>query len=199
MNFEKKREFIINVIYLLIIGAIIYIAIKYALGWFLPFVIGFGIAFMLKPLINMLTKKLKINRKIVAGITVLLFYATVGAVFTLIIVKVFIALKDVFIQLPDVYKNSIEPIIFNISNNVDDWIIKLDPTLVDTFREMISSIAKSIGTIISSISQSGILCFSNSFNGAKFLYYVDIYNYIFFLLCYGLCKNNRIYNKAIFT
>lgn len=50
---------------------------------------------MLKSLINMLTKKLKINRKIVAGITVLLFYATVGAVFTLIIVKVFIALKDV--------------------------------------------------------------------------------------------------------
>lgn len=158
MNVERRREFIINVIYFLIIAAIIYITIKYALGWFLPFVIGFGIAFMLKPLINVITKKLKINRKIVAGITVLLFYATVGALFTLIIVKVFIALKEVFIQLPDVYKNSIEPIIFNISNNIDIWIIKLDPTLVETIREMISSIAKSLGTIVSSIS-SGVVTF----------------------------------------
>ena len=90
MNVEKKREFIINVIYFLIIGAIIYITIKYALWWFLPFVIGFGIAFMLKPLINMMTKKFKVNRKIVAGVTVLGFYATVGALFTVIIVKIFI-------------------------------------------------------------------------------------------------------------
>jgi len=158
MNVERKRDFIINVIYFLIIAAIIYITIKYALGWFLPFVLGFGIAFMLKPLINVITKKLKINRKIVAGITVLLFYATVGALFTLIIVKVFIALKEVFIQLPEVYKNSIEPAIFNISNNIDIWIIKLDPTLTETIREMISSIAKSLGTIVSSIS-SGVVTF----------------------------------------
>ena len=158
MNVERKRDFIINVIYFLIIAAIIYITIKYALGWFLPFVLGFGIAFMLKPLINVITKKLKINRKIVAGITVLLFYATVGALFTLIIVNVFIALKEVFIQLPEVYKNSIEPAIFNISNNIDIWIIKLDPTLTETIREMISSIAKSLGTIVSSIS-SGVVTF----------------------------------------
>ncbi|MDU5107995.1 sporulation integral membrane protein YtvI [Clostridium sp.] len=158
MNVERKRDFIINVIYFLIIAAIIYITIKYALGWFLPFVLGFGIAFMLKPLINVITKKLKINRKIVAGLTVLLFYATVGALFTLIIVKVFIALKEVFIQLPEVYKNSIEPAIFNISNNIDIWIIKLDPTLTETIREMISSIAKSLGTIVSSIS-SGVVTF----------------------------------------
>ncbi len=158
MNVEKKREFIINVIYFLIIAAIIYITIKYALGWFLPFVLGFGIAFMLKPLINLITKKLKINRKIVAGLTVLLFYGTVGALFTLIIVKVFIALKEVFMKLPEVYRNSIEPIIFNISNNVDDWVIKLDPTLVETIREMISSIAESLGSIVSSIS-SGVVAF----------------------------------------
>ncbi|MCF0148299.1 MAG: sporulation integral membrane protein YtvI [Clostridium sp.] len=158
MNVEKKREFIINVIYFLIIAAIIYITIKYALGWFLPFVLGFGIAFMLKPLINVVTKKLKINRKLVAGLTVLIFYATVGALFTLIIVKIFIALKEVFIQLPNVYRNSIEPVIFNISNNVDIWIIKLDPSLYQTIREMISSIAESLGTIISSIS-AGVVTF----------------------------------------
>ncbi len=161
MNVEKKREFIISTIYVLIITAIIYVTIKYALGWFLPFVIGFGIAFMLKPLINIITKKLKINRKIVAGLTVLIFYATVGALFTLLIVKLSIALKDVFTRLPSIYVNSIEPILIELSSNIEDILIKLDPTLMDAIREMISSLMESLGTIISSIS-SGVVSFISS-------------------------------------
>ena len=81
MGVEKKREFIINTLYLLIVATIIYIAIKYGLGWFLPFVIGFGIAFILKPLINSISKKFGLNRKVVAGITVLIFYTTVGCIY----------------------------------------------------------------------------------------------------------------------
>lgn len=161
MNVEKKREFIINIIYFLIIGAIIYITIKYALGWFLPFVIGFGIAFMLKPLINLITKKLKINRKIVAGITVLIFYATVGALFTLVLVKISIALKDVFIKLPNMYINNIEPLIFQLSGNVEDILVELDPALIQAIKDILSSIAESLGTIISKIS-SGVVSFISS-------------------------------------
>ncbi|MFU7518016.1 sporulation integral membrane protein YtvI, partial [Clostridium sp. HCS.1] len=43
-------------------------------------------------------------------------------------------------------------------NNIDIWIIKLDPRLNETIREMISSIAKSLGTMVSSIS-SGVVTF----------------------------------------
>lgn len=161
MNIEKKKDFIINIIYLLIIAAIIYIALKYALGWFLPFVIGFGIAFMLKPLINIITKKLKINRKIVAGVTVLIFYATVGALVTLLLVKIFIALKEVFIKLPSVYVNNIEPLIFELSNNVENLLGSLDPALVAAIEDMVSSLARSLGSIVSSIS-SGVVSFVSS-------------------------------------
>ena len=161
MNIEKKKDFIINIIYLLIIAAIIYIVLKYALGWFLPFVIGFGIAFMLKPLINIITKKLKINRKIVAGVTVLIFYATVGALVTLLLVKIFIALKEVFIKLPSVYVNNIEPLIFELSNNVENLLGSLDPALVAAIEDMVSSLARSLGSIVSSIS-SGVVSFVSS-------------------------------------
>ena len=161
MDVEKKREFIINTIYLLIIGAIIYIAIKYALGWFLPFVVGFGIAFLLKPLINLITKKLKINRKVVAGFTVLIFYATVGALFTLILVKIFIGLKEIFMKLPSIYVTSIEPLIYQLSNSVEDLLGKLDPTLIQAINDMMSSFAESLASIISSVS-SGVVSFVSS-------------------------------------
>lgn len=161
MGVEKKREFIINTVYLLIVSAIVYIAIRYGLGWFLPFVIGFGIAFILKPLINLISRKSGINRKIVAGITVLIFYTTVGALFTLIIVKVFVALKELFSKLPYIYMTTIEPAIFQLSSGFEDILIKLDPTLMQAIRDIISSFTESLGAIISSIS-SGVVVFVSS-------------------------------------
>lgn len=161
MSTDKKRDFIINVFYILIVGAILYITLKYALGWFLPFVVGFGIAFILKPLINLLTKKLKIKRKVVAGLTVLVFYATVGALFTLLLFKLGLVMKDLFIKLPRIYVNTIEPLIYELSANVEDILVNLDPALLDAIKQAITSIADSLGSIISSVS-SGAVSFITS-------------------------------------
>lgn len=161
MGTEKKREFIINVIYLLIIGAILYITLKYALGWFLPFVVGFGIAFILKPVINLITKKLKIKRKIVAGLTVLVFYATVGALVTLLLFKLGLVMKDLFTKLPSLYVNTIEPLIYELAAKAEDILVNLDPALLDAIKQTITSIADSLGSIISSVS-SGVVSFITS-------------------------------------
>ncbi|VYU69180.1 sporulation integral membrane protein YtvI [Clostridium tertium] len=161
MGTEKKREFIINVIYLLIIGAILYITLKYALGWFLPFVVGFGIAFILKPVINLITKKLKIKRKVVAGLTVLVFYATVGALFTLLLFKLGLVMKDLFTKLPSLYVNTIEPLIYELAAKAEDILVNLDPALLDAIKQTITSIADSLGSIISSVS-SGVVSFITS-------------------------------------
>lgn len=161
MGTEKKRDFIINVIYILIVGAILYITLKYALGWFLPFVVGFGIAFILKPLINLLTKKLKIKRRAVAGLTVLVFYATVGALFTLLLFKLGLVMKDLFIKLPSIYVNTIEPLIYELSAKAEDILVNLDPALLEAIKQTLTSIADSLGSIISSVS-SGAVSFITS-------------------------------------
>lgn len=161
MGIEKKREFIINTIYTIIVVGIIYITIKYALIWFLPFVVGFGIAFVLKPSINFITKKLNINRKVVAALTLLIFYATVGAIFSLLIIKISIGLKDVFTRLPEIYNDSIQPILIKVSSGFEDKIFSIDPTLMDSIREMTSSFVESLETIISGIS-TGVVSFISS-------------------------------------
>ncbi|MDU5110132.1 MAG: sporulation integral membrane protein YtvI [Clostridium sp.] len=161
MGTDKKRNFIINVIYILIVGAILYITLKYALGWFLPFVVGFGIAFILKPLINLLTKKLKIKRKVVAGLTVLVFYATVGALVTLLLFKLGLVMKDLFTKLPSLYVNTIEPLIYELSAKAEEILVNLDPALLQAIKQAITSIADSLGSIISSVS-SGAVSFITS-------------------------------------
>lgn len=72
MNTEKKRSFIINTIYVAIIVALIYLFMKYVFSIFLPFFIGFVVAFLLQGPISFINKKTKIPKKIISPILVTL-------------------------------------------------------------------------------------------------------------------------------
>lgn len=152
MDINKKKEFIIKTMYFLIIAAILYITIKYALVWFLPFVIGFGIAFILNPIIKIIANKLKLKRGLVAFFVVLIFHTTIGVLLTLLTMKIFVSLKQVFLELPTTYTTIIEPMILQISVNIEEIIARLDPALIEAIRSLIVSFTESLGSIISSIS-----------------------------------------------
>ncbi|MGL5314010.1 MAG: sporulation integral membrane protein YtvI [Peptostreptococcaceae bacterium] len=156
MLVERKRAFIINVLYFLIVTGIVFIAIKYGLVWFLPFVIGFSVAFILKPLINFISIKTKLNRKPIAALVVLIFYGTVGVLITFVGFKLTLAIKDIFIELPNIYSTSIEPAIFDWFKSIEEVIEKLDPEMVKAIQDMAGSILSSLGSIVSNIS-SGVI------------------------------------------
>lgn len=162
MGVEKKRAFIINVIYFLMIVAIGYVVVKYAIGWFLPFVIGFGIAFLLKPIINFTTKKTKMKRKAVAGITVLLFHATIGTLVALGITKLILLIKELAQNLPSIYANTVEPVIYQMFNSANNFMTKLDPSLIQASRDNLESIKDSLNSIAASISSFAVHILSST-------------------------------------
>lgn len=187
MDINKKKEFIIKTMYFLIIAAIVYISIKYALGWFFPFVIGFAIAFILNPIIKLISGKLKIGRGIVAFFTVLIFYTTVGVLLTLLVMKLFVSLKQVFMQLPSTYVTIIEPMIFEISSNIENILVKLDPALIETIRGVMASFTESLGSIISSVSSGVVLFISSTVSVVPSLFITLIFSIIssfFFAISY---------------
>lgn len=161
MNIEKKREFIINVLYTLIVTGIIFIGIKYGLVWFLPFVIGFIVAFILKPLINFISRKTKINRKVIAALIVVIFYGTAGVLIILACFKLTVVLRDIFIKMPYIYSSSIEPAIFDLFKQAEDIIARLDPSMVRSIQDMAGSLISSLGSIVSTIS-SGVISIVSS-------------------------------------
>ena len=187
MNVGKKQDFIINVVHFIIVTGIVFIAIKYGLVWFLPFVIGFGVAFILKPLINFISRKTKINRKPIAALVVLIFYGTAGVLITLICFKLSIAIKDIFVALPPLYTSTIEPAIFDWFKNIETVIAKLDPQLVKTIQDMAGSILSSLASIVSNISSGviGIVSSTVSYVPAFFItVLVSIISSFFFAIDY---------------
>jgi len=156
MTLEKRKSFIINVIYFALIIAIVYITIKYVLGLFMPFIIGFIVALSLKPSINFLSGKLRIHKKIVAIVLVLLFCGAAGVFLSWIGVRLLTALKDGIVQLPEMYSTNIEPAINKLFENVEEIITRLDPSMVQAIEDMTASLSQSVGSVISNLSSEAI-------------------------------------------
>ena len=87
MKTEKRRAFIIHFLYFIIILSVSFAVIKYALPMLSPFVIAFLIAYGLKGPVTFLSRKMNLNPKITAILSVLLFYCTIGLLITLLSVK----------------------------------------------------------------------------------------------------------------
>lgn len=93
---EKRRSFIINTVFVVIIIGLFYLAIKYALGIVCPFVVAFFLAMLLQRPVNFLSTKTPLKRGISSVIMVLFVLVIVGSILGLIIGRIVIELKGFF-------------------------------------------------------------------------------------------------------
>ncbi len=162
MTIEKRKNFIINIIYFALIITIVYIVIKYVLGLVMPFIIGFIVALLLRPVINFASENLHVHTKAVAVTLILLFYGAAGFFVSWIGVGVISEIKDGIIKLPEIYSMNVEPVINQIFNNAGKMIAKLDPMLVQAIQNMAASLSQSAGSVVSNISSTVIGFMSSS-------------------------------------
>jgi len=93
---EKRRSFIINTVFVVIIVGLFYLAIKYALGIVWPFVVAFFLAMLLQRPVNFLSTKTPLKRGISSVIMVLFVLVIVGSILGLIIGRIVMELKGFF-------------------------------------------------------------------------------------------------------
>lgn len=156
MEIENKKKFIVNSIFFVLIFAMVYVVIKYALGLIAPFLIGFFVAFLLKGIINFISVKLRVPRKVVAVFFVVLFYTAAGLLLSYFGARVFTELKDMVVKLPQMYSTDIEPIIIRLFDNIQGVIAGFDPLLVEPIEKMSASLTQSLSSVISGISSNVI-------------------------------------------
>ena len=103
---EKKRNFIINTVYTVILLALFYLFFKYAFGTLFPFLVAIAAAMILQKPVNFISKKTPIKRGLASVFCVLLGFFTLIAILVLIGVWAGIELKGfidyIIIQLEDI-------------------------------------------------------------------------------------------------
>lgn len=161
MEIEKRKRFIVNFIYCFIIGAIVVVVLKYGLSYIAPFLMAFVFAFILKKPINFLNRKCRINRTLAAILLVILFYAVIGVLFTLIGIRLFTSVQQLFFYIPQIYAKDIEPSLMEVIDSLEKSLSRLDPSIISTLEEITMNLVKSLGESISSLSVKVIGAISN--------------------------------------
>jgi sporulation integral membrane protein YtvI len=115
---QKRKAFIINLLYWAAILAILYGVLHYVIGWLLPLLIGFLVARLLNPLIRGIVRKTRIPRKPLAFIFVLLFLAIVGTPLTFLLINLFHIIQEQVTNFGDYYANTILPAL----RATEDWL-----------------------------------------------------------------------------
>lgn len=125
MGVEKRRSFIINFLYFLILALLLYFFVHYGFSVVAPFILAFLVAAVLKRPINFFTRILPLRRKTVAVITTAGFYSLIGIGLYLLGNSAFLNARDLVKILPDFYTNQLKPALFAFLSTVEDVALDL--------------------------------------------------------------------------
>lgn len=166
MNTTQRRgAFLINLLYFAAIVVIVILALRYAVPWLMPFIIGFAVAMIFHPLITWTANKLKVSRKAIACVVIVLGYAILVTAITFGTIELVNLLSRMFSKLPALFDTQIAPTFSAIGSYFSDFFAKLPADWVATISSMADSVLDAIKGVLGSVSSSG-LNFLTSFIGA---------------------------------
>ncbi len=147
-NMEKKKSFIITLLYWGIIAAAVYLILKKAVFILMPFLLAFLIAATVEPVIKFLIDKFNMKRKPTAILILLIFYATAGMLITMAVIKASVAIGTFIGKLPELYSDSVEPFLNQLYSSFTALCKKLgknqSPELFEALKSSLSSAVSEI-------------------------------------------------------
>lgn len=135
---EKRRSFIINILYAAIWIGIGYLCIKYALGVIWPFVVSLFFAMLLQRPVNAMTRKTPLKRGISSVIMVLLIVVLAGSIVGFIVVRIAMELGDFFRYL--LMKIEDAP---SFASQIMQWFRNAVAFLPDTLEQTVTASVES--------------------------------------------------------
>ncbi len=153
-QYERKKRFIVNTTYIVMIILMVYILFKYALVIVSPFIFAFIFALLLKKPSRFVAQRLRLPIKLVAIIFVLVFYVTLGFIISFAGIKIIATVTDIISGLPILYEEQLAPFLVSRFDAIEAAIFRLDPAIVEALTQGFDQFVSSIGENISRISLS---------------------------------------------
>lgn len=148
MNIEKKRAFLTNTAYWLVIAGAVYLAFEYLLPISVPFILGILIAWLV---VNISRKLHCSHRLFRLGLTIVI-YGVLGLLVTIAMAKGISAISDLIKWLPEVYEEKLLP----FATLCYDWCVQtiqlLDPALISALEILLESLLSALKNLVSYLS-----------------------------------------------
>lgn len=140
---EKKKKFIINVVYTVILVALFYLFFKFAFGTILPILCAVVAAMILQKPVNFICKKTPLKRGLVSALSVLFAFAVVISGLVLILIWVGSEFKGFFQYIMIEFEDMpalIHKIEGYIANAIGFLPEKLESTVMDFISEKLATL-----------------------------------------------------------
>ena len=151
---ERKRRFLINVAYVIAVGVIYYVLVRYVLYALMPFTIALLVTIILKRPVDHTAKLLHIPRKGVAFLLVVLFYGLIAALLTHAVIQLIVALVGWFGSLTTIYAENIEPALLRVMDWYENLVASIDPAHSAQAESIGNNILGSLASWVASLSRS---------------------------------------------
>lgn len=154
MDTEKQRVFIIRFIYFIVVLGIAIFACRFALPAMLPFVIALLVALLLQPAIRFFHEKCRVHKGVASVVLVMLFYALIVFLLTILSIKLITTAKDFFLTLPARYYGTIQPWLIDTFDSLQAFANRLDPQAVAAYDVVAANLTQTLGDAVSSLSKT---------------------------------------------
>lgn len=152
MTVENRRKTLINILYFLVVIAIVYLSLKYVLMWFLPFVLGFVLACVVNSVSKRFFEDHLLNRKICSLVIITVIYFALLSFVVLFSSELIVESEKKIAVLPELYTSTVEPAI----DSVIEWGKKILPSLGEKTTLIIDTIQESTGNMLVSFSAKAV-------------------------------------------
>lgn len=130
--------------------------VRYLLGLIWPFFLAFIFAWILTPLVRVLTVKCHIKYGISALICLLLFFGLAGGLLLAVVVNIVSWVQELVAWLPPFYSDTVEPFLRDATVWVEDFVGKLDPDATAVVTNTLSNVISSVGSFVSDFSMKAV-------------------------------------------
>ena len=148
MNMEKKKDFLVNSAYYLLILVLAYLGLHYLLPMMMPFVVGFLLAY----LVVKLSGRLRLPNRWFRLLLAIAIYAIAGTLLGLIAARLISAASDFLGWLPRLYSLKLEPAASAFYEWLSQTLEGLDPRVAQVLTEASKSLGGAFRQILASIS-----------------------------------------------
>jgi len=149
-NINKKKDFLINVLFFSVIGVLFFLSYKYLLIYIMPFLVGIFLAVLVQKPAAKISKN---NKKCIAGVlVVLLFIALIGVLFLLCLLlyknsqNIVDLLKSTAAYFIDITERVIDK--FSLSIDASTFVNQFFDNFGKTATGMIGGIAKTLPKVV---------------------------------------------------
>lgn len=130
------------------------------LGFFMPFVIGWFIAYIASPLVNWLEKRLKLVKKLGSALIIILVLAALVFVIYFVVSRMWREISSLIKDMPSMYAE-LEKVLDKIGQNLNGVFQMLPDGIQNGWRKMMGDLDQSVGNLMGGFSEPTVTAAGN--------------------------------------